>query len=531
MQQFVRDYLEEVQPLQKEAALAYWQAATTGAAEHYTAYSEIELKLRQIHSDPAKFTQLKSLKSSGAIKNQLLGRQLDVLYNAFLPNQIDSVLLQQIVQKSIEVEKQFSTFRGQIDGTTVSNNEIDNILKKETDSSVRRKAWLAAKQVGTAVSQDVIELVTLRNAGAHKLGFANFHTLSLAASEQNVDDLDNIFAELEELTNTPFQELKAELDGILAEMYGVGVEGLMPWHYHDPFFQETPLVYSLDLDSYYADQNVVKLAQTFFAGINMDVEPILQNSDLYEREGKNPHAFSSDIDRQGDVRILCNVVNNERWMETMLHELGHAVYDKYNDLSVPYLLRQPASAFTTEGIAMFFGRLSRNADWMQAMLGFSDAERDKISQVADKYMRLKQLLFARWAMVMYNFEKELYANPDQDLNALWWQLVERFQRVKEPSGRNEPDWAAKIHIALYPAYYHNYLLGELFASQLHHHLVRTVLGLDSDDGVSYVTQIAVGDYLKFHVFKAGAVRPWNLLIEHVTGESLTARYFVEQFVD
>jgi peptidyl-dipeptidase A len=55
--------------------------------------------------------------------------------------------------------------------------------------------------------------------------------------------------------------LKTELDSILADLYGIGVNGLLPWHYHDPFFQETPLVYAIDLDSYYADHDVVELAR------------------------------------------------------------------------------------------------------------------------------------------------------------------------------------------------------------------------------------------------------------------------------
>ena len=41
---------------------------------------------------------------------------------------------------------------------------------------------------------------------------------------------------------------------------------LMPWHYHDPFFQETPMVYDLDLDVYYKDKDVKKLAETFYDG-------------------------------------------------------------------------------------------------------------------------------------------------------------------------------------------------------------------------------------------------------------------------
>ena len=36
-------------------------------------------------------------------------------------------------------------------------------------------------------------------------------------------------------------------------------------------------------------------------------------------------------------------------------------------------------------------------------------------------------MFARWALVMLHFEKALYANPEQDLNKLWWDIVERYQ--------------------------------------------------------------------------------------------------------
>jgi len=217
-------------------------------------------------------------------------------------------------------------------------------------------------------------------------------------------------------------------------------------------------------------------------------------------------------------------------METMLHELGHAVYDKFHDPKLPYLLREPAHQFTTEGIAMFFGRLSRNPAWMQAMLNLSDEQESEINKLAEKYLQMKQLIFARWAMVMYNFEKEMYADPNQDLNALWWELVERFQMVKKPTHRNAPDWAAKIHVALYPVYYHNYLLGELFASQLHHHIVHKILKQESDADVSYVGAKDVGQYLRKNVFEPGSSLQWNRMIEKATGEPLSPGYFVEQFV-
>jgi peptidyl-dipeptidase A len=527
---FITAHVEKIKPLQKESNIASWDAAISGKAEDYKKASDLTLKIRQIYSNPQDFAFLEQVRKSGKISNPILARESDLLYNHYLENQIDPELLKQIVDLSSQIERTFSTYRGKIEGREITDNEIREILKTQTDSQKRKLAWLASKQVGAVVADDVIQLAKLRNQAARRLNFDNFYTFSLAVNEQDVNEIDRIFDELYNLTNEPYARVKAEVDRILAAKYGVTVENLMPWHYQDPFFQETPMVYDLDLDTFYKDKDVKKLAEEFYAGIGLPVESILARSDLYEHEGKNPHAFSEDMDRQGDVRVLCNLKNNEYWMGTILHELGHGVYFEYCDTQGPYLLREPAHTFTTEAIAMFFERLSCNPAWMQQMLDLSDQQRSEIEKVSYKYAQLKQLIFARWAMVMYNFEKQLYANPDQDLNALWWRLVEKYQFVKKPPGRNEPDWAAKIHIPLYPCYYHNYLLGELLASQLHHHIVHDVLKLKSDKDVSYIGQRKVGDYLRKEVFEIGALYRWNKMIERATGEPLTPKYFVEEFV-
>ena len=530
LNQFITAHVETIKPLAKQAALASWDAAVSGKPEDYDRMSKLTLEMRQIYSDPDDFAFLKGMKQSGRIEDPLLARELHVLYNAYLANQIEPGLLKQIVDLGTEIEKNFSTFRGSIDGQKVTDNRIKDILKAATDSAEREKAWLASKQVGAVVAPDIIKLVKLRNQAAKKLGFDNYHTMSLTTGEQDVNELDKIFDELYRLTNIPYARLKADLDKILAKNCSVEVTQLMPWHYHDPFFQESPMVYDLDLDVYYKGKDIKDLSAKFYAGIGLPVESILKNSDLYEREDKNPHAFCTDIDKEGDVRILCNLKDNENWMETQLHELGHAVYDKYHDPKVPYLLREPVHAFTTEAVAMFFGRLSRNPAWMQQTLNLSDAQRAEIEKVSDKYAQLKQLIFARWAMVMYNFEKQLYANPDQDLNALWWKMVERYQFVRKPPGRNEPDWAAKIHFTIAPCYYHNYMLGEILASQLHNHIVTNILNLASDKDVSYVGQRKVGEFLAKNVFEAGSLYHWNEMINRATGEPLDPKYFVAQFV-
>ncbi|HUV66350.1 MAG TPA: M2 family metallopeptidase, partial [Sedimentisphaerales bacterium] len=476
------------------------------------------------------FAFVREVRRAGDVKDKRLARQLDKLYYAYLQNQIEPELLKQIVDLDTKIQGQYNNFRATVDGVTVTMSDIYTILTTEKDCRKRESTWRASKQVGDAIADDLIRLVRLRNQAARKVGFENYHTLSIVTGEQSVEELDRIFDELCRLTDEPFARMKKELDRRLADSYGISPKDLLPWHYHDPFFQRTPLVYDQDLDLYYRNRDVKELAERYYAGVGLPVDDILARSDLYDREGKYPHAFSHDVDRSGDVRILCNLQNTERWMETILHELGHAIYSKYHDREEPWLLREPAHSFTTEAVAMFFGRMSRNPAWMQEMLGLSAEERSGIEEVSRKYMQFQQVLFARWAMVMYSFEKQLYADPDQDLNNLWWELVEKYQLIKRPPGLVDAGWASKLHFTTAPCYYHNYMLGELLASQLHHHIVHDVFRLTSDQDASYVGDDRLGRYLREKVFGPGALCPWNEMIERATGEPLTAKYFARQFV-
>ncbi|HIJ52959.1 MAG TPA: M3 family oligoendopeptidase [Planctomycetes bacterium] len=530
LEEFIAAHIEKVGPITTQANLVYWDASTTGKSEYYDKLSKLQLEIRRIYSNPQEYAFLKSMKKSGQVRDTRLARQLDKLYYAYLQNQIEPDLLEKLVDSDTKIQEKYNTFRGTIDGEKVTMSDIYTIMTDGTDCRKRELAWRASKQVGDVIVDDLIRLVKLRNQAARKVGFDNYHQMSIVTGEQDAEELDRIFDELCELTDKPFARMKEELDRILADSYGITPDELKPWHYHDPFFQRTPLVYELDLDFYYKNHDVKELAEKYYGGVGLPVDDILVRSDLYDREGKYPHAFSEDVDRAGDVRILCNLQNTERWMETILHELGHAVYSKYHDRKEPWLLREPAHSFTTEAVAMFFGRLSRNGAWMQEMLGLSEKERAEIKKVSEKYLQFQQVLFARWAMVMYNFEKQLYAEPDQDLNNLWWELVEKYQLVKRPPGPVDAGWASKLHFTTAPCYYHNYMLGELLASQLHYHIVRKVFKLESDEGVSYVGQPKLGDYLREKVFGPGDLYHWNKMIIRATGESLTPKYFVEQFV-
>ena len=527
---FVEEHVARIEPLEKEGNLAYWKAALTGNEKDFERYSRLQLELQKIYTNREEFEYIKKVKESGRLKDEKLKRIADILYLAYLGNQIDSLLLKQIVELSTQVENKFNVFRPEVDGKKLTTNDVYEVLRTEVDSGRRRKVWEASKEVGRVVEEDLLKLIKLRNEAARNIGFDNYYTMSLTLSEQSEDELVKLFDELDELTREPFLKLKKEIDRELARKYGISPEEMRPWHYQDPYFQEAPQIGDIDLDRFYRKRDLVKIATDFYASIGLDVSDIIDRSDLYEKEGKNPHAFCTNIDRNGDIRILANMRDDSYWMETILHELGHAVYDKYIDRSLPYLLRSYPHLCTTEASAMYFGRLSQDPLWMKEALGLSDEEVKSISRMIRKSLRMKQLVFARWCQTMFRFERELYRNPDQDLNKLWWDIVEKYQFVKRPEGRDEPDWATKIHIVSSPVYYHNYMLGEMIASQFHHYIVTKLLGADEDQ-VNIYGVSKVGDYFKNVVYKSGDLYPWNKHIEIVTGEPLTARYFVEQFVN
>lgn len=522
---FVEYYEATVRPLEIEAARLAWTANITGKEEDFQKKQEAEEKLDVCLSDPQKFAELTAIKEAAPV-DPLLARQVDVLYLQYLDKQVDQALLQKMLAKSNAVERAFNVFRPKVGDKELTDNDVRRILRDSRDSAERRAVWEAGKKVGPVVVGDLKELVTLRNQAAAKVGFENYHILQLYCTEQSQEQVLKLFDELDELTHRPFHEAKAEIDAVLAKSYGVSVEELRPWHYHDPFFQEAPAVLDNLPESVYTPLDIVKVCRSFYDGIGLPVDDVLKRSSLYEQPGKNPHAFSTDIDRAGDVRILENIVPGHEWLRTTLHELGHAAYSENVGSKLPYVLHTDAHPLCTEGVAMMFDRFAQNVDWLSAM-GAKVSDPEKFRIAAAKLQRNRLLVFSRYCQVMFRFELELYANPDQDLNRLWWDLVEKYQELKRPEGRNEPDFASKYHLIGAPAYYHNYMLGEMFASQVHHALVRTVLPGTKPAGAVYVGNKQAGQFMRQRVFAPGLTLKWNDLTRHATGEDLNPKAFAE----
>lgn len=525
---FLKDYESQVVDLEKEATLAYFNAITSGRDEDYEKSTKLNLALNSIYLDVNNFKKIKSFKDSDYIKDPLLKRQLDMQYVKFLTSLSDKKKVDKLTTMQNELEQKFYTFRTSYQGKKITDNEVEDILKKSKNSNELKKVWEENKKIGNLVNEDIVKMAKIRNEIAKDLGFADYQKMALTLNEQDPDDMDKIFDDLDLATKDIYQKVKDEIDQSLAKQYKIKVSQLQPWHYQNRFFQEVPpSIFNVDLDSLYKNKDVLTLTKDYYLSLGLPIDDLVKNSDLYERPGKYQHAIAFDIDRKGDIRVVVNARNNNYWMHTLLHEFGHALYSQKTDSNLPWELRVPANIFTTEAIAVLFQDMVYSPEWMRENLKMSDQDVKNVSASALEYNRLNALIFSRWTQVMYRFEKSMYENPDQDLNKLWWDLVEKYQLIKKPAGRNAPDWATKIHVVSTPIYYHNYMLGYLYASQLRHY-INSNIAKTNEIHPSYSGNKAVGQFLVEKVFAPGARFSWADFIQKSTEEKLNPAYFASE---
>lgn len=523
---FIARLVTELEPLQRSYNEAIWLANVTGESRHEQESARLDARIRMIFARAEPYQQLRALRDAGGVPDPLLQRQLLLLLNDHRAHQIPAEMIERLVALEKGLESRFNNFRADLDGRRVTDNQIRQVLRDSDVSPERRRAWEASKQVGGEVVADLLTLVRLRNQAARSLGFGNYYSMMLELDELDEAELFALLDDLDTGTRPLFEAYKGDLDRRLAARFGVAVAELRAWHYSDPFFQEAPAA-EVDLDPWFRQQELEGLTERFFGAVGFDIRDLLARADLYEKPGKSQHAFCLSMDRGDDIRVLCNIQPSEYWMATMLHEYGHAVYDQQIDRTLPYLLRVPAHILTTEASAMLFGRLSKNAAWLTAYAGIPESDARARAAALGKAGRDQLLVQTRWELVMCHMERALYRDPEQDLDTLWWDLVERYQSVRRPEGRKAPDWASKIHFSVAPVYYHNYMLGEMMASQLQHHLLTEVVGNGPGAWSRLVASPDVGAYLKRDLYRAGKSLDWRGAIRQATGRTLEAGAFVE----
>jgi peptidyl-dipeptidase A len=462
------------------------------------------------------------------------------------PQTVPDLVKARIKAETEQTEKLFG-FDFKIDGKPVTTNQIDDILKKENDLSIRLKAWEASKEVGKVLKDGLENLQRLRNETVKALGYNDYFTYQVSDYGMNTAEMMELMQKLNRELRPMFRELHTYARYELAKRYGVSeVPDLIPAHWlpnrWGQDWNAMATAEGVDLDTALRQKSAEWLMQQgeqFYVSLGFPALPPVfwEKSSLYPlppdaNYKKNNHASAWHMDLENDVRSLMSVEPNAEWYETVHHELGHVYYYiSYTNPEVPLLLREGANRAYHEGIGSLMDLAAKQKPFVEHLqLVAANGKTD------DQKLLLKEALnyvvFIPFsAGVMSEFEHDLYTNnlPKNQYNQRWWELCEKYQGVVPPSPRGEEycDAASKTHINDDAAQYYDYALSNVILFQLHDHIATKILQQDVH-ATNYYGSKEVGDFLR-DIMRPGASRDWREVLREKTGEDLSARAMLKYF--
>ncbi|MCM3399781.1 M3 family metallopeptidase [Oceanobacillus profundus] len=438
-------------------------------------------------------------------------RQISCLYNEMLELSLNPSLQHRYTKLWNEAHYVIATNKTEFKGKKLTEQQVLRTLETEQNNSQREELWYQYMKVGDELQSGLIELVNIRNKIAKEKGFENFYDLKLSSQGLDKIELNSIITGIRTNLDGEYSYIKKNIDKQLQDKFNI--KQLYPWHYPHPFFQEVNLSYLED--PAITVKTVTSKLTNWFQEIGLDIKDILKNSDISANEDKSAANFCLNIDRDKDVRISAHYHQNQKSLSLLLHELGHAVYEYNVNMDLPFILKKSSEIFMSEASAIYFERLVFKKSWYRNVISNEGTLSDKFIGQGDFVSHL--LVKVYWTMTMTIFEQELYRNPNQDLNRLWWDIVGEVQRIEKPIKWDIPVWAVKPHLTTLPAYYHNYLLGEIIASQIGNNMERKYRSSHSTEGIQY---------LKENIFWFGHSKSWRNILKSSFQDQLNPGYLI-----
>ncbi len=550
-QAFIDAYTKQYQQLYYAASKAEWRANTyivEGDTATRAAAQRANEALAAFTGSVENIRAIQGLLKEADKLTPLQVKQLKtMLYIAANnPQTVPDLVKARIEAETVQNEKLFG-FDFKIDGQSVTPNEIDDILKKETDLTRRYKAWVASKEVGKVLKEGLVNLQRLRNQTVQALGYPDYFTYQVSDYGMTTEEMMALNQQFIRDIWPLYRELHTYMRYELAKRYGVKeVPDYLPAHWlpnrWGQDWSAAVEVKGIDIDSILATKTaewIVKQGEQFY--ISLGFPPLPQSfwelSSLYPvPKGapykKNTHASAWHLDLDKDVRSLMSVVPNAEWYETVHHELGHIYYFiSYSTPEVPILLREGANRAFHEAMGSLMGLAAMQKPFLaHRHLIDPNVKTDEMRTLLKE--ALNYIVFIPWsAGVMTEFEKKLYADnlPADQFNKTWWELKKRYQGIVPPEPRDEQycDAASKTHINNDAAQYYDYAISYVLLFQFHHTIATKILHQDPH-ATNYYGNKEVGKFI--HALMApGATRDWRELMREILGEEISAKPMIEYF--
>ncbi|WP_187261512.1 M2 family metallopeptidase [Pontibacter beigongshangensis] len=550
-QAFLEEYSDTYQKLYTASAEAEWASnirivdgdstnavATRKANEAFAAFTGSTENIKQARQLLEQKEQLTNL--------QVLQLE-EVLYVAANnPQTVPEVVKARIKAETEQTEKLYG-FDYKLNGTPVTTNDIDQILRTEKNVQKRLAAWEASKEVGKGLREGILNLRDLRNQTVQSLGYDDYFTYQASDYGLTREEMMDLMQQLNQELLPLYRELHTYARYELAKQYGVKeVPDMLPAHWlPNRWGQDWSAmveVKGLDLDAALkpkGDKWLVEQAERFYTSLGFPELPasFYEKSSLYPLPPdagykKNNHASAWHMDLDKDVRSLMSVEPNADWYETTHHELGHIYYYMtYTNPDVPVLLRGGANRAYHEAMGSLMGLAAMQKPFLtELQLVDAGASTDEIQTLLKE--ALSYVVFIPFASgVMSEWEHDFYAKdlPADQLNKRWWELARKYQGMVPPTERGEAftDATTKTHINDDAAQYYDYALSYIILFQLHDHIAKNVLKQDPH-ATNYYGSQEVGEFLR-SIMYPGASADWRQMLKDKTGEELSARAMVAYF--
>ncbi len=550
-QQFIDDYTQKYVQLYTNSSEAQWKANTEiieGDSSNTIAASKADQAMAEFTGSKENIENARKFMGSKDELTDLQVKQLEqILYAAANNPQTVADLVKRRIKAENAQTKQLYGYQYLLNGKKVSTNDLDGILKKETNLNKRLAAWNASKEVGPTLKDGLVHLRDYRNQTVQALGYPDYFTYQVSeynmTTSEMMQTMDRLITELYPL----YRELHTWMRYEMAAKYHVAsVPDYLPAHWlpnrWGQDWSAAVEVKGIDLDKVLGEKTpewIVKEGEKLYTSIGFPSLPATfwEKSSLYpyppdSAVKKNNHASAWHMDLNHDVRSLMSVEPNAEWWETANHELGHIYYYlTYTNNDVPPLLRKGANRAYHEAIGTMMGLAAMQKPYLvgRGLIG-PDVKTDDTQSLLREALNSVVFIFFS-SGTMSNFEKAMYADtlsPDQ-FNHKWWELAKKYQGIVPPTERGEEycDAATKTHINDDPAQYYDYALSYVILYQLHNHIAKNILKQDPR-ATNYYGQTGIGDFIR-KITYPGASKDWREVLKESTGEELNAKAMLEYF--
>ncbi len=550
-QAFIDSYTEKYVELYANSSEAQWKFNTEiveGDTANKVAAQKADEAMAAFTGSKENIEQAKKFLEQKGKLTDIQVKQLEVILYAAAnnPATVADVVKERIKAETNQTEKLYG-YQYMLNGKKVSTNDIDGILKDETDLATRLAAWTASKEVGPTLKDGLVNLRNLRNKTVQALDYNDYFSYQVSDYKMSTDEMMQTMERLMDEMYPLYRELHTWMRYELAKKYGVTeVPDYLPAHWlpnrWGQDWSPAVTVEGLDINAVLKEKTpewIVKEGEKLYTSIGFPALPetFWTKSNLYPYPNdsnvkKNNHASAWHMDLNNDVRSLMSVEPNAEWWETANHELGHIYYYMtYTNPDVPPLLRGGANRAYHEAIGSMMGMAAMQKPYLvDRGLIAADAQSNEVQSLLKEAMNSVVFMFFSCG-TMSHFERDLYVNnlPADQFNAKWWEYAKKYQGIVPPGQRGEEytDAATKTHINDDPAQYYDYALSYVILYQLHNHIAKNILKQDPR-ATNYYGKKEIGDFLK-KITYPGASKDWRTVLKESTGDELNAKAMLEYF--